>query len=196
VIPKLEIKQNLNLKLGVMSGFSTEARCFKEFVMTRSKIAAFFQEFSFLRNFFWEEEIVEAYVSRVKPELFDVNPAFELVQSDDILFLSERVWRCILLIGDANITVEVGLRQIEKKWYNPKTWSGKIRFYETVGKAMSRIGGNVHFIIDFEPLSRRLTVIKPPKGYTVGSWLKEIQRQDAAEIKMAIADIDSDAADR
>jgi hypothetical protein len=175
--------------------------------MTKSKIAAFFEEFSFLKNFFNkdlcfdQDSISEVHVSRVVEETMD-EPGGRIVF--DLEGTASSGKRLILLDGQGKEVAEVGVMPTKKRWCLPWTWSGRRHFYECTSQAMARIGdraNEVRMILKFKAGNdgeheywrqcNSITILKSPKGFTVREWFEEIHRRDRAGVQADLTAVDT-----
>lgn len=153
-----------------------------EIVMTRSKIDSLFEEFKFLQYYFDKNRIHEVKVMRADDEVLDLFPSQ--------YSLYDQVW---LLDKYGTRLVNVGSKQVEKKWYRPSTWSGSVSFHENVTSALLRLGDEakkVQYVLACVSAIGRIEIFKSPKGFNLHEWLEEVRRRDVTEAKKVRAEID------
>ncbi len=154
--------------------------------MTRSKIAAFFEEFPFLRKFIHTDWVSEVKVSRISENLKDSFSSRKYLgvhsyQDEFECTVTAEVYarnRLYLLDRDGKKITRVGF-----VWYNPFSW---LRSGETVAKTFLRLGDKaekVHYIVNLEPIGTavlaNVTVFKPPKDKSARELFEEFRRRDA-----------------
>ena len=154
--------------------------------MMRSKVEAFFKEFAFLANFgyfFTIEMIGNVQVLRLNVDYLVFYPGWLL-------------WEHIFLLDkEGSVLLQVGVKWVGRKWYDPTTWlTGRREFHETIEMAMNRLGlqvDEVTFILMYLPSEvGRLRILKIPKGYTLGGWLEALHEKDGAKLKEEQEQID------
>jgi len=153
--------------------------------MTRSKLDAFFEKFPFAREAFGKCTVKEACVLPIDETFFDEIPGSDEDEwTADFIFFDR---------GGHKIS-QVGVRVVPEKWYLPFEWMRRLEFRETVGDAVMRADASniaVDSILKFEHGNARMTLFRPPAGFTVQEWLAKIHRDDCDEIQKVIARIDA-----
>ena len=178
---------------------------YKEVIMNRFKVQAFFEQFSFLtegeepivRNI---EEVEEAVVSRIDKDFLDKEPQYNgatgsLVGIDD----DEHIY---LFDCNGNLLIEVkqgGQCTHNEAYTDDEDWDG-----ETVGESLLRTDPErVHYAVvvhtgykirDHHSVGGySVTVYKPPKGFTLPEWVEEQKQRATAHVKAMVAEIDAEA---
>jgi hypothetical protein len=176
------------MKLGRKPRFLTAVGYRKELDMTPLKVAAFFEEFKFLKKCVSDETVKNVKVQRVGEDLMNAKP--EKRHWAGVMDYDTE-WDRILLFGeDGQLLAGVGVRTVQPKWYRPSTWSGATHFEQTVGEALLKFP-ETHFIAWIVGISHDVTVYKPPKGYTVAAWIGAELKRERADLQDEIKEIDA-----
>lgn len=169
--------------------------------MLNGKIEAFFEEFDFLLPVVgWEYwgAIKSARVERVDEKLLDlvggrITLDYELgsFETQRVIFILAKDGRQITRIGspDKGGVLRKMVDALSSRPHNEQ---------ETVASALGRLETNgkleeAHFVVYFEPNAGNLVLYKPPKGFTIATWLEELKLRAKAKIQEDVAAIDSEA---
>lgn len=140
--------------------------------MHQAKIAAFFEEFPFLKDYVSRDWPDDIRVKRVDGNLWRTA-----VGDSKRILLLDRTGRLIAEVG--------------KPWWDCRRW-----FEKTAEDALARLGtsaGCVHYILErwCGQTANYVVIHKPPKGFTIVSWCENELRQTRDVLRNDLECIDA-----
>ena len=185
--------------------------------MNRFQVEAFFREFPFLSKYVSAEDVRDPKVSRINPDLFEKHCRSRFFGES----VFKKIWTSSIYLldksGEKLLTVGCDFRWVEETpipiLAAPWTWPflfmphqpGHAEIYrldnfdnpETVGEAVARFAKpeDIYYALEILPWEdgRQIVLYKPPKGFTLMSWLQEEHRRASQEVQAQIATIDAEA---
>lgn len=137
------------------------------------KQEAWVKEFPFLNRIFDLRRI-----DKIKVERLDLDFMRKEYDGGDIS-------ACFIISHNGEVLLRVGIKQNQHPFsmLNPLSWKRKTRFKESVSEAMVRLGEQaetVECFVDYmnlyDHLTRKLTIVKSPKGYSAMHWINKCSR--------------------
>jgi hypothetical protein len=172
--------------------------------MERSKVEAFFREFPFLKDFINSNAVGEVKVSRVDEKLLKEIP----YRDEHFMTFPADAHKDIALLLDADGKSLGSVRQegtynlAPRKWYDLRRWAGERVQGESIGDALIRLKDDakkVVYVLWLEAHGRewnkwKITLHKPPKTFTLLSWIETLVQHEQACIQADVHLIDEEGA--